>query len=96
MKIKFNRNMILIGVIFGFIVYCTINGCSLKEGMTKKEKKKTIMGKMGGVASSALNATANTAVSGIKNVAKVGGKTVNVMKTAGKIFTNQANRKTGE
>ena len=104
---KITRNVLLIGIVAGLLIYCMINDCDLREGFydeelwARKEKKKNkknqgIMGKVTGVlgntVSSVVSATGNAAANTLKETAKIAGKGVNVVKTSGKIFTNQSNR----
>lgn len=93
MKIKITRNVLLIGIVSGFLLYCIINDCSIKEGLSKKDKNPGFMGKITGAVSSAATATGTIATNTLKGGAKMAGQVTNVVKTSGKIFTNQANKK---
>lgn len=105
---KITRNVLLIGIVAGLLLYCMINDCHLREGFyeeelwardKKKKNKKNqgIMGKVtdtiGNTVTKVVSATGNVATNTLKGTAKLAGQGVNVVKTSGKIFTNQSNRK---
>jgi len=100
MKIKLKRNVVLIGILGAVLLYCIINDCSIREGYRSKKKDKKnegiigkVTGAVGNAVSSVASATGNAAANTLKGTAKIAGKGVNVVKTSGKIFTNQSNRK---
>ncbi len=93
MKIKFTRNTALIGIVAGLLLYCILNDCEIREGLSKKKKNTSIMGKLGGIVTSVATKTGKVAADTLKGSAKLAGKGVSVIKTSGKIFTNQSNRK---
>ena len=61
------------------------------------KKNQGIMGKVtdtiGNTVTKVVSATGNVATNTLKGTAKLAGQGVNVVKTSGKIFTNQSNRK---
>tara|TARA_B100000242_G_C42683674_1_gene320268 strand:+ start:84 stop:386 length:303 start_codon:yes stop_codon:yes gene_type:complete len=97
MKIKIKRNTVLIGLLGAILLYCILNDFSIREGMTKNKKNQGLFGKVAGAVGGAITNVASTtgkvAANTLKGTAKLAGKGVNVVKTSGKIFTNQANRK---
>ena len=96
---KITRNVLLIGIVAGLLIYCMINDCSIKEGMTygRKKRKKNKFDSFTHSAATLLvkyfgwfgTFVTNT----ILGAAKIAGKGVNVLKKSGKIFTNHSNRK---
>ena len=93
MKIKIKRNTVLIGILGAILLYCILNGCSIMEGMSKNKKNQGVIGKVTGAVTNVATATGKAAANTLKGTAKLAGQGVNVVKTSGKIFTNQANRK---
>ena len=83
----------MIGIVAGLLLYCILNDCVIREGMSKKKKNTSIMGKLGGVVTSVATKTGKVASNTLKGSAKLAGQGVNVVKTSAKIFTNQSNRK---
>ena len=94
MKLKLNRNILLIGIIGGILFFCMLNSCSFKEGMKSKNKKDGIMKKVGilvkKVGNTATSKAAGAAVDAINGTARAVGKSVNVVAGAAKILKKEA------
>tara|TARA_Y100001970_G_scaffold227685_1_gene281753 strand:- start:2888 stop:3184 length:297 start_codon:yes stop_codon:yes gene_type:complete len=91
---KLSRNILLIGLIGGVLIFCMLNDCSIKEGMKGDKKKGGIMKAVGGVVKnvgkSAVNTAKGAAVGALNETARAVGKSVNAVATAGKILKNEA------
>ena len=95
MKLKLNRNILLIGIIGGILFFCMLNSCSFKEGMKSKNKKDgSIMNKVGilvkKVGNIATSKATGAAVGAINGTARAVGKSVNVVAGAAKILKKEA------
>ena len=90
---KITRNVLLIGIVAGLLLYCMINDCDIREGYRSKKKDAKDQGIMGKVTGAVGNTVIKVFTNTLKGTAKLAGQGVNVVKTSGKIFTNQSNRK---
>lgn len=94
MKIKLNRNILLIGLIGSILFFCMLNSCSFKEGMKGKKKKGSIMNKVGiivkNVGNVATSKAAGAAVGALNGTARAVGKSVNAITGAAKILKKEA------